>query len=87
MLYEQKQLSMDRVAAYIKRALMLVMYLPPHSAIALMHIIHNLLKVSHLRIVSISELYYYYYFLWHIIPHIGIGIGIGRRNIPKPNNC
>jgi len=44
MLYEQKQLSLDRAAAYIKRVLMLATYLPPHSAIALLHVAHDLLK-------------------------------------------
>ncbi len=46
MLYERRQLSMDRVAAFIKRVLIISMHLQPNAAIAMLVVVRDLLRVS-----------------------------------------
>ena len=45
MLYERRQLSMDRVAAFVKRVLIIAMQLQPNASIALLVVVRDLLRV------------------------------------------
>jgi nucleolar complex protein 3 len=44
MLYERRQLSMDRVAAFVKRVLIIAMQLQPNASIALLVVVRDLLR-------------------------------------------
>lgn len=46
MLYERRQLSMDRVAAFVKRVLIIALQLQPNASIAMLVVVRDLLRVS-----------------------------------------